>query len=424
MSHDELKAQVADLAIGALEGAEARRVEAHLAGCPECAAELASLRGTAGLFRSLPELAAPAAGEASLLEGARRAADRLAEARHPAWRVPRWLLALALGGAGAAAAVLVTLQVGRAPESRFAEGRGALEGPGTAAQLDAAPLAERPAKGAAPAPPPAKGESPAVNGEADRPAALAAPIAPPAAPASAPAAAPAPPQAKAARREAEVPQVDAAATRARDEATSAPAPARRSAASAVADATAEAPRAAPPSAIGVGVGGAPAAARAEELATGAAADLEGARQPDPVKQRAAAKAAPGLGAGARMAAPPSAPEEARSKAPSARPAAAPPPEVRAFAGCPGEARRTLWRDQAGRLVRREREGRLGGVTYRITEAFDEAGRPTAARLEAAGRTVEADRAGLAEGRLEGLPPGLVLAPDAAAAEAAPPRCGP
>jgi len=423
VTHDELKGRVADLAIGALDGAEARLVEAHLAGCPECAAELRSLTGTAALLRALPPIAAPSAGEASLVDGARRAAARMAEARAPARRVPRWLLGLALGGAGAAAALLVSLQVGKAPASRFDEGRGALEGSGAPASVVAAPTAAPPA--------------------ATAPAAPAAPVraAPPEA---APVASPArePEEAKARRPEpaggpggaapakpsAVPPPPRSAIVRAAADAESAPAtaqaaPRRRAAAAEIG--LGEAPQAAAPSPPD---GAATAADRATDAVAEAAAPAAFDAERDAVRGSAnlAKRAAPALAAAKATARQEAAPEgaEDRAAASSAGVGAAPPPEVRRTPGCVGETRSTLWRDAEGRVARREREGRLGGQAYRILETFDATGRLVAARLETGGRAVTADRAGVAEGRLAGLVPGLLVAGDAAAAEAAPPRCGP
>jgi hypothetical protein len=100
------------------------------------------------------------------------------------------------------------------------------------------------------------------------------------------------------------------------------------------------------------------------------------------------------------------------------------PEVHADPACVGEARRVLWRDAGGRLLRRERAGVLGGVAYRAEETFDLGGALAEGRIEAGGRVASADGAGVAAGRLAGVVEGLRLAATATQAEAEPPRCGP
>jgi hypothetical protein len=136
-----------------------------------------------------------------------------------------------------------------------------------------------------------------------------------------------------------------------------------------------------------------------------------------VAPRAAANLAEAK-AGARAAAAPSAGLAAPSP-----PRGAPRAETRTFPDCPGERTRTLQRDEAGRLLRRERAGTLGGLEYRAEERFGADGRLSGATLRLGGREV---RLGADELEAAGLEPypGLRLAPTAASAEAAPPGCAP
>jgi anti-sigma-K factor RskA len=50
MTHDDVQAALAAEALGALDGDEREQVHAHLAGCPECRAELEELREAAALL--------------------------------------------------------------------------------------------------------------------------------------------------------------------------------------------------------------------------------------------------------------------------------------------------------------------------------------------------------------------------------------
>ena len=111
MNHEPRRDQLLDLALGLLEPAEARALEAHAAGCAACRDELASLRRTQQLMASLPPVEAPERGAAVLLAAARQVAAASAEARRPGWGVPRWLAGGALGLAGAAALAVLVLRV-------------------------------------------------------------------------------------------------------------------------------------------------------------------------------------------------------------------------------------------------------------------------------------------------------------------------
>ena len=111
--HEDLGAFV----LGALTPAEAERIRAHIADCPDCAAAHKELEGLPQLL----DLAVVAgAGEEDPLPPAieERVLDRFARERHVRrprrfWR-PR--IALGTGGAlvGAAAAVALLLEIGRA----------------------------------------------------------------------------------------------------------------------------------------------------------------------------------------------------------------------------------------------------------------------------------------------------------------------
>jgi len=52
--HQQIRALLALAAAGALDAAESRRVESHVAGCAACAAELEDLRVLSGALRALP----------------------------------------------------------------------------------------------------------------------------------------------------------------------------------------------------------------------------------------------------------------------------------------------------------------------------------------------------------------------------------
>lgn len=93
---------------GELDADERRRVAAHLAGCPGCAAHLTQLETLAAAFKALPEekLGFDLAG---VIEGRLAAAPRRAATRR---RHDRWLdLPLALG---AAASIAVGVFMGSA----------------------------------------------------------------------------------------------------------------------------------------------------------------------------------------------------------------------------------------------------------------------------------------------------------------------
>jgi hypothetical protein len=110
--------------------------------------------------------------------------------------------------------------------------------------------------------------------------------------------------------------------------------------------------------------------------------------------------------------------EAKAMAAAPAPATSGREEQRRFEACPGERSRTLTRDAGGRIVRRERRGLIGGEAYRVEERYGPDGRLLGGTLWLAGEARPLGPADLAPA------PGLALAPTAAAAEAAPPACGP
>ncbi len=386
--HQVLREKLVDLAIDALAPAEAREVEVHAAGCPECRAELASLRGVREAVRDLPPLPAPDRGEAVLLAAARQAADEAREARRP--RLPAWLWGAALGGAGVAAMAVLAVKLTSGA-------------PGPMDQEVAAPAAVTAPAEAAPAPsaPPLASARPAPQAEERKsfsqpppPARIAAQSAAPtpSPTPSTPASPPAPPSLSPAPIPIPTPAPKAAAPR------SAALTAKEDALAAPAADTALALReeAAPPNG-----GAATSAGASAPSSLGRLRDAAPAAEPE---RRVAAK---------RAAAPP-------AEAQAAPPATAP-EETRADPACPAEQRRTLWRDSQGRLIRRLRLGQLQGVAVLVDERFAPDGRIESARLEWAGRTALLGRAGL-EAAAFLPPPGLRVAATAAEAEAAPPAC--
>jgi hypothetical protein len=59
MTHDDVRSRLSDFIDGALDAREARRVEAHLTSCRECAAHLAELRAMLGMLRDAEPVPAP-----------------------------------------------------------------------------------------------------------------------------------------------------------------------------------------------------------------------------------------------------------------------------------------------------------------------------------------------------------------------------
>jgi len=398
MTHDAWKARVLDLAIGALPPGEAREVTAHVAACPECAAELGSLEAAGAAVSSLPPLPAPERGEAVLLAAARQAAEARQRKAH---RLPSWLWGAAVGGLAATAVVVVTLQLTVAPpRSRFDEGREALEGRQAPADLGRLAPAEPPPAAATPsiaeAPPAA---SPGARGGTGGRSAAGVGI-------GGGEAVQAEAELRVRRKElkGKAERTEAAGTPERLAAASAPRPE----AGLAMNQAPLADRAAPAAKAASAPAAAPRPARsAQAVGPSAAAGSAGAAEAD-------GAALAGAAAPAELAAPVPPPSPA-SPAPAPGPA-----EARDVPGCSGEARRLLFRD-GGRLVRRVRSGVLAGVAYRAEETFLPDGRRGAWRVEARGQVLRSEAAGAAA-RLEALVPGLRLAADAGQAEAEPPRC--
>jgi len=70
-THDELKASAAGYVLGSLDPSERREFESHLAGCAECAAEVASLRPIVGvLTTAVPQVTPRAELRQRILSGA------------------------------------------------------------------------------------------------------------------------------------------------------------------------------------------------------------------------------------------------------------------------------------------------------------------------------------------------------------------
>ncbi len=59
LTHEEVRGQLTDYLAHDLDGAQAARIEDHLAQCPSCTAYLATLRATVDLLGSLPTRPAP-----------------------------------------------------------------------------------------------------------------------------------------------------------------------------------------------------------------------------------------------------------------------------------------------------------------------------------------------------------------------------
>jgi len=115
LAHLRLRGRVASLALGGLDGAEARQVESHIEGCAACRA---AFEGARGLVAELaPDRAAlrrvePGVPLPFLVERVRRAVRAPARRRNTRWR---WLGLSAAACAGVAAWLLVPLTQPRQP---------------------------------------------------------------------------------------------------------------------------------------------------------------------------------------------------------------------------------------------------------------------------------------------------------------------
>jgi beta-lactamase class D len=145
MTHEEARDSLLDLAYGELEIEDRRKLEAHVAGCAECEAELAAIARTREAAGRLPDPVLPGR-RAELVEAA-----RLAVAKHSAPRQSRWSRPAPWIAAAAMVVVVggVTLRwLGETPRQEASADRVVATAPAAPAE------AEKPAR-AEPAPAPA-----------------------------------------------------------------------------------------------------------------------------------------------------------------------------------------------------------------------------------------------------------------------------
>ena len=122
LTHFRLRRRVSLLAAGALEGPECEETKRHVEACARCREEHAALRAVVAALEADPLREAEPPGPLGFLVG--RVEREVAQARVPAGRPRRWLVALPVGAALLAAAVLVPVLVARlrpAPEAARAE---------------------------------------------------------------------------------------------------------------------------------------------------------------------------------------------------------------------------------------------------------------------------------------------------------------
>jgi anti-sigma-K factor RskA len=104
MSHEELEELLALHALGALDEPQAREIEAHLATCAICPADLAELRDAAGwIGLAADPVAPPPELRSRVLERVRTHAQSTREIVAPAQRVFTWRPLPVFGGLAAAA---------------------------------------------------------------------------------------------------------------------------------------------------------------------------------------------------------------------------------------------------------------------------------------------------------------------------------
>ncbi|MBI5069949.1 MAG: zf-HC2 domain-containing protein [Deltaproteobacteria bacterium] len=143
MTHENARELLLDLAYGELSPAEARAVEAHLAGCEDCRAERDRIAATRQLMQGLGE-EEPPGGERILLAAARQAVERPRRAPLFSWvRFATGLAILMIVGG-----VTMELLSARRPavddaEERYAERSAAAPAPGLT--LEAPPVQRAPA---------------------------------------------------------------------------------------------------------------------------------------------------------------------------------------------------------------------------------------------------------------------------------------
>jgi len=109
MSCRKTRSELAAFVDGALEGRARARVEAHLAGCPGCAAEAARLRRLNGLLGAAAGTPAVDVDSAWLALSERLEAEQASSPAHSAWWRAWWIPAPALA---AAAGVVAWLALG------------------------------------------------------------------------------------------------------------------------------------------------------------------------------------------------------------------------------------------------------------------------------------------------------------------------
>lgn len=122
LAHVRLRRRVSLLAAGALEGPEREETRRHVEACARCREEHDTLRAVVAALEADPLREAEPPVPLAFLVG--RVEREVAQAHAPAGRPRRWLVALPVGAALLAAAVLVPVLVARlrpAPEAARAE---------------------------------------------------------------------------------------------------------------------------------------------------------------------------------------------------------------------------------------------------------------------------------------------------------------
>jgi beta-lactamase class D len=186
MTHEEAREWLLDLAYGELETDDRKQVEAHVAGCAECAAELTVLMHTRAAAGRLSEPDLPGRRE-EIVEAARRAVATPAPIRRSSWARPAAAMAVAalvlvVGGVTfrwfdesprREAAGSQVVGIGPAESRKVTESAPA-EPPAAAPVAPPRPIAEAPVVAVAPAMKPAparKAPDPAPSAEPASPAA-------------------------------------------------------------------------------------------------------------------------------------------------------------------------------------------------------------------------------------------------------------
>lgn len=382
MSHETLRDRILDLAYGELDPREAGKVEEHARSCAECGAELARIREARRLVAGLAVEPAPERGERILLAAAREAAERRKARRG----LPRWLLGFSVAAASLVAVGAISWRIAG---MRPGPGKGdetVLLGRGT-------PEAPRPKSMAAP--PPEERAAPSQEAFAS----VEAPVAE------------------------EGKKAKPAAEARRPQAPSAP---REERAAKAADRFARAPeekaRAAPaPGVLGAmpgtgGTEGTPSASERFALAPPApAARAEAMAEAESTPDEAPSRRSASKAATRERASLAPAGTDAPARLDAAREAGSLRREVRTFPGCPGEARRVVEVDAAGRVVRYVREGTIAGRRLRVEHLFGEDGALAVLEVQ------DLDRP---DARVDGAVLGASIPRRESDAGAdAPPRCG-